>query len=643
MAEDVPGPESLTIRGIPIARRGLDRRAVEQMLEDAERAWSALRDEHALLLTRIEQSGGIDYLATDLGAMAQEIGAILSAAEEAAHGIRMRAAHDSEERMRTAAATASRDLEEAHRQAFDLRRDAWEAGTGLLDSVMETTARMVQRAEADVLVIRAEAEQEAHRRVNAARKEGDDIIRNARYDADRMVNEARASADSLVGDARRDAEAAQERTRALEERRKKLMADIEEARVSQLDGGSFLDDTGVVEAVPAPEPEPPPVVTRLAGAGIRIIAQPSSRPQSPGDSLGFDDLDPRHPGYGDALAEEVGRLGGPERSGQSPDPGSSSEVAEEVPLSGVAEEVPQSGESESGVDVVPTESPDPEPAPAPRPGPSHAVEGEGNVGALFAKLRGSKDAATPEQAAKPATKQVVKASVEASVEAPAVVIDDEVEMVPIIAHVDAVELRDRFLQPVQNAGLRAAKDVVMSLQNEALDALRVDERWKPDSAAIPAALSGLMKLLSADAGEAGAVAAAEVTSGGVIEPAPSMRARDLIAAMGDDLVRNLGDVDTRLGDAGAKDRAAEFSRAFRSWRTDEAERWVRIVAIAAYHDALLEGFADAGIDGVTAVEQGRSCAECPVGRGRWTPGGKPPSGSILPPAHLDCACGISPE
>jgi len=629
------GPGSLTIRGIPTARRGLDRRAVEQMLEDAESAWSALRDEHALLLTRIDRAGGIDYLAADLGAMAQEIGTLLSAAEDAAHGIRDRAAHDSEEQVRAATGTAVRSLDEAHRQAFDLRRDAWEAGTGLLDSVMESTARMVQRAEGDVLVIRAEAEQDAHRRVNSARKEGDDIIRNARYEADRMVNEARASADGLVGEARRDADSAQERTRALEERRKKLMADIEEARVSRLDGGPVVDDTATVEEVPPAEPAPPPRATKLAGAGIRIIEQPSTRPQSPGDSLGFDDLDPRHPGYGDALAEEVGRLGEPvaaEPSSETDSPGPT------------VVEGPEADQPDPIAEVAPAESAVPEPVASSSPMVSEPGNDRSGVGALFARLRGSTAPEDPGPVGDPQLEDSGPVDqAEPAVEPEPVAPAAEAEMVAIIDRVDAVELRDRVLQPVQNAGLRAAKDVVMSLQNEALDALRVDEHWESDAAAILKALAGPMKLLAADAADAGAAAAAEVVSASAIDPSPSMRARDLVSSMGDDLVRALGDASSRLGDADAKDRAAEFSRTFRSWRTDEAERWVRTIAMSAYHDALLEGYADAGVDGVVAVAHGSSCVECPVGKGRWAPDEAPPSRSILPPAHLDCACGIAPE
>ena len=86
-----------------------------------------------------------------------------------------------------------------------------------------------------------------------------------------------------------------------------------------------------------------------------------------------------------------------------------------------------------------------------------------------------------------------------------------------------------------------------------------------------------------------------------------------------------------------------MARVFRAWRSDEAERWVRAVAYAAYHDSLLAGLAVSGVSAVAPVAAGLLCAECPAGRGEgWDPAGRPPAGTRRPPARPDCVCTVAP-
>ena len=47
---------------------------------------------------------------------------------------------------------------------------------------------------------------------------------------------------------------------------------------------------------------------------------------------------------------------------------------------------------------------------------------------------------------------------------------------------------------------------------------------------------------------------------------------------------------------------------------------------------------------LAGVAHGAPCAECPAGSGEsWDPAGHLPSGTEMPPVHLDCACTIAPS
>ena len=86
-----------------------------------------------------------------------------------------------------------------------------------------------------------------------------------------------------------------------------------------------------------------------------------------------------------------------------------------------------------------------------------------------------------------------------------------------------------------------------------------------------------------------------------------------------------------------------MSRVFRAWRTDEAERRLRALAYRAYHEGVLAGLAALGVKAVTAVTEGRLCAECPAASGAvWDPTRPLPAGVMLPPAHPECVTTIVP-
>ena len=122
------------------------------------------------------------------------------------------------------------------------------------------------------------------------------------------------------------------------------------------------------------------------------------------------------------------------------------------------------------------------------------------------------------------------------------------------------------------------------------------------------------------------------------EPGRGERSRRLINSMGQDLATQLK---SAVASNESSDAANTLSRVFRLWRTDEAERWVRAIVIAEYHDALAAALAGGGVEGVVGVAGGAACDQCPAGR-TWNPSSAPPDGTRVPPVHLDCACTFEP-
>lgn len=205
---------------------------------------------------------------------------------------------------------------------------------------------------------------------------------------------------------------------------------------------------------------------------------------------------------------------------------------------------------------------------------------------------------------------------------------------------DPFELRDTLLLPAINAAVRDVKRRIVDLQNVALDALR-STGWEPSAPDIASQMRGVLEPLVAKAGSAGARAAYPLAgiAGAVSDPG------DRAGAMGADMAEAFA---TRLqavvGDSpGPEQAAAALGRVFRTWRNDDAERWVRAISHAAYHDSLAAALRDGGVATVAGVASPGPCAECPAPTGKsWPAGGAPPEGTELPPAHLECACTIGP-
>ncbi len=245
-----------------------------------------------------------------------------------------------------------------------------------------------------------------------------------------------------------------------------------------------------------------------------------------------------------------------------------------------------------------------EPEPEPQPGPD-------DVGALFASLRGSPGATiTVHTAATPEAEQVEA---------------EAAQSVTVAPRNEVIEERDARLLPITNRALRGVKKAVTDAQNVALDSLRLDDTWHPESQALAEMMQADLKGLWAESYSAGHTAAEEMTGSKLKrKDTPPSNAAE---TFGDDLA---GAVSSALIDAGdgQREKQSATSRVFRGWRTDEAERRVRQLALVGYHRGLVESVEDD--NGLEWVASGTPCSACR--------GAAAEPESHLPPVHAGCEC-----
>jgi hypothetical protein len=610
MPDQEMGPDSLVPKGLPSARRGYDHHAVEDLLRRARGAWAALQEEHQRLLSEIDRAGGLEYLARDLGSVGGDVGRLLADAQEASRGLRERARSDSAARLAAAVVEARRLVAEAEAQSFHLRADAWAAAEETLLQAEEAHRSGLAAVDAEVLLIRAEAEQEAYRLVATAKREAQDITRGARFEAERTVLEIRAQPERIL---------------PVEPE------PLAPAPVSPAEPGAGRARRRRPPAAPEPAHE----------EVIRVIQPPGARrPAEAG-------LDPAS--YGDALAAEVEALRvtdevpvvpverAPARVAAAPAPAPESaeappvtaevEWAEAAPAEATPEDAGREAAAHSAaaasvVEEAEAAVPSAETA---APAPAAPAVRHPHLDDLFSRLRRSAPVAEPRSA------EAAPPEVEAPAAAPSTA-----------PRPDPLDLRERLLLPVQNRALRRVKEGIVELQNVALDSLRVSGGWE-GLAAAAATLEAALDPVAEEGAEAGAAAAGVFIGGPAPAPVITARSGTMVRAMAADLS---GQVKAAVGgssSAGPLEVAAAVARVFRAWRSDEAERWVRAVAYASYHDSLLAGLTVSGVGAVAPVAAGLLCAECPAGRGEaWDPAGPPPAGTRRPPARPDCVCTVAP-
>jgi DivIVA domain-containing protein len=557
-------PEQIRAVGFRTVRRGLDPDEVSSFLQRIAARMEEIEADRQRLAAKVGEFADRD-LESEFESLGQEVAAVLTTAKQAADSMRENAALDAARWRSEAMSEVESMRKQARSDAEALRGDAWATGTELLNQAAAEARRIRGEAEQDVLAVMGEAEREAHRLTSTARREAEDVVRSAMMDAEKLASEAKKRHDDLIEQAYRQAESAQERTRALEQRREELMLELETVRttLSRLEGTleerredlELSKETTSVRVVPA-RVDPGEVEWEL-GETVRVIAPP----EHPSPEPPFDDA-------ADLFEPE-------------PEP--------------VAEPEPE---------------PEPEPAPIPEPEPEPEPEDD-DVDALFASLRGTPT--TPSITVHPAE----EVSAQRSAPPP--------PAKPLAAQSEAIEMRDSRLLPITNRALRGVKKAVTDAQNVALDDLRTDESWEPEARSLAEMMRADLKGLWAESYSAGHSAAEEMT--GERLKRRDTPASDAADQFGQDLAGALANALRGAGE-GLRARQTAISRVFRGWRTDEAERRVRQLALTGYHRGLVDSVAEA--DGLEWVASGTPCSACRAAAADPE--------SHLPPVHAGCEC-----
>ncbi|MDP3984896.1 MAG: DivIVA domain-containing protein, partial [Acidimicrobiia bacterium] len=535
------------------AFRGFDPDEVGAYLATVARQLEELVAQRDRLAGRLGDFAERD-LKSEFAIVGQEVAAVLDAAREAAEGMRERAATDAARWRTEALAETESERRAASTDAEHLRTDAWTTSEELLRQAQAEARHILEAAERDSLSVLGEAEREAHRLTAGARREAEDLMRSTRMDAEKITAEAKSRQDEIIESARRQAEAAQERARALEQRRQELIGELETLRstLSRMDGE--LDERrsrlGLSAASEAIEDEKVPLrVVRPdepakeegdwePGETVRVV--PTRRPQSELPKISDSE----------EVVAEVRRL----RQGSLPqarpliETSSTETIDAEVGEGEVLEEEP----IVSGPDRVEA-PPDPVEVAAAEPAPAEASLDE--VTDIFRRLRGE-GAGPPSPESPPLTPIATSPPPTPSKPQP-------------VSDVDPFDLRERLLLPVTNRARRSVKRQLTELQNLALEELRVSGgSWRPDESTLVEQLRPDVVVLLAEAFSMGHSAAEEMLGKGM--PRPPTPSRDEAAGLGSTLAGQLVTVMESGDEEGARELSASVSRVFRGWRTDEA-------------------------------------------------------------------------
>lgn len=551
--------------------RGLDRGEVEAALDRIARRLEEMDAETRKVKAQLAETPARD-MESELENVGREVSAILQAAREAAESMRERASLDAARWRSESMEEAETARKEAAADAEALRHDAWVTGTDLLEQSAANAEAMRAAAERDVLTVMGEAERDAHRLTSGARREAEDVIRNANMEAEKVVSDATKRRDEIIDRANREAATAQERTRALERRRDELLEELENVRstLTRLEGSlderrEALDLTQNLEPSNVRVVQPPADAKQQWELGETVRVVPPEGQSQPDVELA------------DEVSEQVARI-------QHPEPPTKPEMptrqASQDSRQGLEDRGPELRATEAPPTTAPepsTDQPEPSQPMAPQAHePQQAQdEGEGEDGleALFASLRGGGDTVAPSPP-----------KVDEPVEEPAEPREQDAEDEPPDDDgTDWIAVRDSRLLPISNRALRGVKKAITEIQNVALDNLRTSDDWEPNEPDIAESLHAELVAVWSESFAAGHAVAEEMAGEKLKRPpTPSSQAdrdfaSDLASAVGA-AVRGTGD--------GPRERQSAASRVFRVWRSDEAERRIRDIAILGYETAI---------------------------------------------------------
>ena len=526
----------------------------------------------------------------------KSISKLLSDADAAATSMRDRAASESAALTRATEAETTQLAADAKTASEALRASAWEESQKILEDAEKASEGALTASNDAARQRQAESEREAHRVLSTAKREAEEVIGKANLERDQTLQAAGVRKGEMLDIAKAAERASQQRARALEVRKEELLAELESVRetVGRLESDIEEKQTTLrkIEEPPAAEAAPEPEWA----AGIRIIPPTTGEVVGPVDeALTADDI------VDDVVALQT----------------EAALEARAVRTAGRKVEAPKDEPQPESVSEPETEL-EPEPEPAAEPV-------KDKIGALFASLRGGGATPKPEPAPEPEASQD-----EAPTENLAPVIElAKKALKPKKTGPNAKELvdaRDKSVLPVVNRGLKSLKRELASIQNHALEAIRLDDTWQPDVEELAANLKPALALIASESFGAGVDDNNRLSGGTVVVRDPSSFETGLVAR---DLQTSLARALAKGTDERAK--ASEVSRVFRAWRSEASERHLLGISIHAYNQGTAVAIAKAGGRAVLLLA-GRGCATCKAAAGN--------SMASVPPLHEGCGCAV---
>ena len=621
-------------------------------------------------LDRLEQqiAAGGSGLQAEFEQVGREVSSVLEQARQAAESMRERAAAEAARWRSEAMADSESQLRQARTDAEQLRSDAWATAEELLAQSQREASHLVDEARSEALRIIGEAERESHKLTAAARRQSEEAVRLARMEAERLTIDAQARHDEMIEAAARQSETAQERTRALEQRRDELKKELETVRQALASMESAMDERreqlGLTVSGPAParrEERAPEIPGEhwVPGETVRVVRpEPSAAgTETPGSKV---QRISETPEIKLISAEELMGLRGKPKAGPGAapveTPPAPPEQPEEPPVAESTEDHP---EPEPPEDRTEAEEPTEEPAPAPvgepdQPSgveePDEAVTGPqpearqqsfDDLVGLFERLRTEREAARasspiPQPTTLPTEPAVAAGEAEAGSES--IAGQEAQKVVPPSSGPagDPFAIRDQLLLPVSNRALRNLKRQLAEEGNVVLEELHQNpEGWAPDPEQVQAKVRADLVVLLTESFGAGHAAAERLTDRRLSRPATPKP--DVAAEFSADLVSDIVHAlaEGRAAGQGALQLKATVARVFRAWRTDESERRMRGLSVRAFNEGLVTTLQMNDVRTMAWVLSGRGCSTC-------RSLSEQPVTDRIPPAHSGCECMVVP-
>jgi DivIVA domain-containing protein len=562
MVDDVT-PDQVRARRFDMIRRGYDRAEVDAFLDGVA---SQLEDLSARVVEAKASALAIgiddpEALANELKNVGGEVGAVLEAARAAAEGLRTRAAKDAEVWRADAERESTVAVADATEQSQSMRASAWNEGTSMLTSAEAESHSVLETTQEESLFMRAEAERDALRLTSDAKRDKEELLRVARLDADTIIEEARTESDGVLAAADKQAEAAQERARALEDRRSELLSELEATRTSISQLEEEIDSRRQALEIPDPVPEPEPDARThhsVDSGSVKIVAPSKVVTLRPVDTDEF---------VADVEAIRSANMSKAEEA-------ATEEIAPAEEVATVAVIAPPP--LREVIVVEPVEEPEPVvPEVVTQPPNDSAGSSADEISSLFAKLRDDtteqpavvaevaevddEPVAAPEPQPEPVAPSKPKPKRKAaSVPEKNDAGSPQTAEAATTASDQGAAAKPSGPLAAQNAALKAVKRSLVDLQNETLEALRTDETWTPEE--------GFTDRFGEPFEAYGASLGVDTAA-----DSGSAFASDLQDAVTSAIS------DERGHGSGSRAVASAASKVFRTWRSDEAER--RLLAL----------------------------------------------------------------